>query len=152
SPTLWYRDPLVVDIQTPANEGALDAFEDAPLDNKNVSVITSRYGARGRLIVTSVFSQGYTLADVNCADASGAPPCVAGDYDYLEIFSYSAPLDQDKRFVSEGQVIDGFAGGVTEFDGLTEIGFPQTFVSGSPTVDKAREPAPVVLQPSWFTS
>ena len=50
-------------------------------------------------------------------------------YDYIEVFSYSAPTDQDMRFVSEDQLIDGFAGGVSEFDGLTEIGFPQTFVA-----------------------
>jgi hypothetical protein len=99
-----------------------------------------------------VYTQGYTVADVKCKDANGTPPCVAGDYDYMDVFSYSAPLDQDKRFLSEGQVIAGFAGGVSEFDSLTEIGFPQTFVVGQPMVNKALEPAPVVFDPSWFTA
>jgi len=150
SPTLWFRDPFLADIQTPANEMSVDALDAAPLDNKNIDVRASRYGAQGRLVVTSVYTQGYTLADVKCADANGTPPCVAGDYDYMDVFSYSAPLDQDKRFLSEGQLIDGFAGGVTEFDSLTEIGFPQTFVVGQPVINKAAEPAPRVVDPTWF--
>lgn len=150
SPTLWFRDPFIADLQTPSSETSIDALDATPLDNKNVDVRASRYGANGRLVVTSVYTQGYTLADVNCKDANGTPPCVAGDYDYMDVFSYSAPLDQDKRFLSEGQVIAGFAGGVSEFDSLTEIGFPQTFVVGQPVVNKAMEPAPVVFDPSWF--
>jgi len=150
SPTLWYRDPFIVDIQTPASETGVGALDIAPLDNKNIAVNASRYGATGRLVITSVFSQGYTLADVNCKDANGTPPCTSQDYDYVEVFSYSAPLDQDKRFVAEGQLIDGFAGGVSEFDGLTEIGFPQTFVAGQPVIDTSREPLTVKFDPAWF--
>jgi hypothetical protein len=129
---------------------SINALSAGPLDTKNIDVEASRYGAVGRLVVTSVFSQGYTLADVKCANAAGDPPCVAADYDYVEVFSYSAPLDQDKRFISEGQLVDGFAGGVTEFDGLTEIGFPQTFVAGDAVIDKNREPATVLFDPTWF--
>ena len=156
SPVLWYRDPFVSDIETPASESQavasmtlINPLDVAPLDNKNVSVV-SKYVPNGRLVITSVFSQGYTVADVNCADANGTPPCVSQDYDYLEIYSYSAPQDQDKRYVNEGETIDGFAGGVTEFDGLTEIGFPQTFVAGTPDIDTTREPATVLFDPSWF--
>jgi hypothetical protein len=156
SPTLWYRDPTIADIQTPASESSPDALSVAPLDNKNVDVSISRYGARGRLVITSVYSQGYTVADVQCADANGTPPCVANNYDYLDIFSYSAPLDQAHRFLSEGQVIDRFAGGVSEFDALTEVGFPQTFVnSDTPDINMAREPQAVKLDATggandWF--
>jgi len=152
SPTLWFRDPFIADLQTPRSETSVDALDAAPLDNKNVDVRASRYGANGRLVVTSVYTQGYTLADVQCKDANGTPPCVSGDYDYMDVFSYSAPLDQDKRFLSEGQVVAGFAGGVSEFDSLTEIGFPQTFVIGQPVVNKAMEPAPVVFDVSWFNA
>jgi hypothetical protein len=150
SPTLWYRDPFIYDIQTPPDETSADALYVSPLQGKNISLHQSRYGARGRLVVTSAFSQGYTVADVQCVDANGAPPCTSQDYDYLEVFSYSAARDQDKRFIQEGQLIDGFAGGVSEFDGLTEIGFPQTFSMGEPNINKAREPAPVVMDQTWF--
>jgi hypothetical protein len=105
---------------------------------------------------------------VQCADANGTPPCVSGipagagqppGYDSIEVFSYSAPQDQLKRFLNEGQFIAGFSGGVSNFDGLIEIGFPQTFVAGTtPDICTACEPAPTVVDASgnvatdWFTN
>jgi hypothetical protein len=152
SPTLWYRDPYIADIETPASETALDAFSNSPLVGKNVAVNASRHGATGTLVVTSVFAQGYTVADVACAGVK-TPPCTAMDYDYVEVFSFSAPTDQFARFLKEGQVIDGFAGGISEFNGLTEIGFPQTFAyDDPPTVDPALEPPPAVLDATWFSA
>jgi hypothetical protein len=151
SPTLWYRDPYINDIQNPGDETAVNAYSDSPLEGKNISVDSSKHGANGAMVVTSVFAQGYTVADVQCGP-NLMPPCIADPYDYVEVFSFSAPQDQDRRFLTEGQVIDGFAGGVTEFDGLTEIGFPQTFVAGAIEVNTAREPASVKFDPSWFTN
>ena len=150
TPTLWYEDPTISDIQKPADELALDALVAAPLDSKNVQVKRSRYGARGRLVINSVFAQGYTVVDVQCADEMGTPPCTAGDYDAIEVFTFSAPLDDHNQFISEGEFITGFAGGISEFNGLTEVGFPQSFVDGPIDGDKAREPAPRVFDPSWF--
>jgi len=152
SPTLWFRDPFISDIQTPVSETALDAFSNSPLVTKNISVDASRH-TNGALVVTSVFAQGYTVADVQCAGPM-TPPCTALDYDYVEVFSFSAPIDQIARFIAEGQVIDGFAGGISEFDGLTEIGFPQTFAHEDlPTINKALEPPAVVLDPAtWFST
>ncbi len=143
SPILWYRDPYIVDLQTPRSETAPDALSSIPLENKQIAVDSSRYGARGRLIVTSVFSQGYTVSDAQCADAAGTPPCTSQAYDHMLVFSFSAPRGEDGQRLEEGQTIDGFAGGISEFNGLTEIGFPQTFSTGH-DVNVAREPAPVV--------
>jgi hypothetical protein len=158
SPTLWFRDPYIVDVQKPASEmptNPLNPFEPldtAPLADKQVSVTTSRYGALGKLVVTSVFSQGYTVSDARCSDASGAPPCVAAAYDHIEVFSFSAPRDQRGRLLRQGQVIDGFSGGVSDFNGLTEVGFPVTFATSDEVVP-GREPAPVKLDKNtWFRS
>jgi hypothetical protein len=152
SPTFWFRDPFVSDIQTPVSETNADAFDISPLEGKNIAVNSSRYGASGRLVVTSVFAQGYTVADVQCA-ANGTPPCTSMPYDFVEVFSFSAPTDQNALFISEGQVITGFAGGISEFDGLTEIGFPQTFVApGGAQVDKTLEPATQVIDNTWFST
>jgi hypothetical protein len=151
SPTLWYRDPFIEDIQRPPDEMALNALSASPLELKQVSVKASRHGADGRLVVTSVFAQGYTVSDCNCA-AGGAAPCTYGDYDHKMVFSFSAARDEQGRLIREGQVIDGFAGGVQEFNGLTELGFPQTFVDDEPIdVDPARIPPPVQLDVQWFT-
>ena len=144
SPTLWYRDPFIVDLQTPRSETALDALSSIPLQDKQVTVGTSRYGARGRLVVTSVFSQGYTVSDVQCADANGTPPCTSQAYDHAMIFSFSAPRGSHGEAIVQGQTIQGFGGGLAEFNGLTELGFPRTYTSENESVDKRREPAPVV--------
>ena len=152
SPTIWYRDPFTTDLQRPSSETAIDALSNEPLNGKNVSVAGSQFGATGKLVVTSVYSQGFTVADVQCG-AGGAPPCTPVDYGFMDVFSFSAPQDQRGRFVVEGEVIDGYAGGVSEFDGLTELGFPQSFVNeDTPDVNAAREPAPVKFDPSWFSN
>jgi len=150
SPVLWFRDPSIRDIQQPPNETKLNALENSPLQNKQVSVNGSRHGATGRLVVTSVFAQGYTVSDMQCADDAGTPPCTAEAYDHLEVFSFSAPRDQNGKLLREGQVIDGFSGGVSEFNGLTEIGFPVTFAT-SDAIVPGREPVPAKLDPAtWF--
>lgn len=154
SPILWYRDPYVADISRPDDEMALDALSSSPLELKQVTVSGSRYGATGRLVVTGTYAQGYSLSDVNCADANGTPPCVAGPYDHILIYSFSRPKDEQGRDIQAGQFTDGFAGGVQEFNGLTEIGFPQSFVSEMTpvTVDRARLPAPAVIMQSWLSN
>src|SRR5690606_30790633 len=159
SPTLWFRDPFIVDLQTPRDEAALDALSRTPLQDKQVAVQASRYGARGRLVITSVFAQGYTVSDAECADEAGLPPCVAQAYDHMMVFTFSAGRGSDGHVLEEGEAIGGFAGGLTEFNGLTEIGFPQTFTPAFQDADgdgvndavvKARMPAPAVLEMAWF--
>jgi hypothetical protein len=150
TPVLWYRDPFVVDISRPEDPDALDALEHSPLEKKQVSVPGSRYGANGRLVITSTYAQGYTVSDVDCQDAAGTPPCVAGAYDHVLVFTFSRPRDEQGRGLSIGQAITGFAGNVQEFNGLTEIGFPQTFVEGDPDVNEARIPAPSVVTADWL--
>lgn len=165
SPTLWFRDPFIVDMQQPPDETAVNALSSSPLQDKQITVggppgstaemTSSRYGARGRLVVTSVFAQGYTVSDVQCADAAGTPPCTTQSYDHAMVFSFSAPRDQEFDGLEIGQVISGFGGGVSEFLGLTEIGFPRTFSARDPAgkriVDVARLPPPVAVDPAtWF--
>ncbi|HEX4449528.1 MAG TPA: hypothetical protein VH143_01605 [Kofleriaceae bacterium] len=152
SPTLWFRDPFTADTQRPVNEMSIDALYDAPLDNKNVTIAGSQYGSNGgALVVTSVYAAGYTIADVQCAPGP-TPPCARTDYGFMDVYSFSAPEDGRSRFIVEGEVIDGgYSGGVSEFDGLTELGFPQSFVNAdTPLVNPALEPAPAVFDMSWF--
>ena len=149
SPTLWYRDPYIADIQRPPRETALDALTVSPLQNKQITINKSRYGTRGRLVVTSVFAQGYTVSDTKCTDDAGTPPCIAEAYNHVEVFSFSAPRGGNGRLLEQGQTIDGFSGGISEFNGLTEIGFPVTF-GGSDEVNPARVPAAVKLDVAWF--
>ncbi len=151
SPPLWYRDPYVADISTPRDPDGIDALTSSPLQDRQVRVTKSRHGANGRLVVTGTYAQGYSVSDVACADAEGTPPCVAGDFDHVLIFSFSRPKDEMGRNIEAGQFIDGFAGSVVEFNGLTEISFPQSFVSDT-SIDVARIPEPATVLPSWFTN
>ena len=172
SPTLWYRDPFVADLQRPRDETAVDALSLTPLSDKQVRVATSRYGARGALVVTSTFAQGYTVSDMQCATGGPmpTPPCttnhgpLAGQqddgYDHVMVFTFSAPRDQFGRPLVEGTVIESFNGGLTEFNGLTEVGFPRTFIHDpdpatpdvrpEPYVNRALLPAPELFDVSWF--
>jgi hypothetical protein len=154
SATLWFRDPFTADTQRPVNEMSIDALYDGPLDNKNVTIAGSQFGSAGSggaLVVTSVYAAGYTLADVQCAPGP-TPPCTSTEYGFMDVYSYSAPEDMRSRFIQEGEVIDGgYAGGVSEFDGLTELGFPQSFVNAdNPLVNTALEPPPALFDMSWF--
>ncbi|HEY1816239.1 MAG TPA: hypothetical protein VGG74_28020 [Kofleriaceae bacterium] len=153
SPTIWFRDPFTADLQRPTNPASITALDVGPVDNKNITVNGSQFGSNGRLVVTSVFSQGFTVADVQCQDSAGTPPCMSTPYGFMDVFSYSAPQDQELRYIVEGEVIDGYAGGVSEFDGLTELGFPQSFVDeDTPDVNPAREPPAAVFDPSWLSN
>lgn len=150
SPTLWFRDPYVSDVSTPEDETALDALEASPLEGKQIKVTGSRYGANGKLIVTGVYAQGYTVSDADCTTT----PCVTGDYDHVLVFTFSAPKDENNNTIYLGEVIDGFGGAASEFNGLTEIGFPRTFVKDAdhPELehDPARLPPPVLFDTAWF--
>lgn len=151
TPTLWYRDPYISDIQTPAVETALDALSATPLTDKQIAVSASRYGANGKMVVTSVFAQGYTLSDVNCTTR----PCTTEPYNHVVIFSFSAPRDQRGEVLLVGDIVRKFNGGVEEFNGLTEIGFPASFTTDATHMDKEHDeaalPAPVKLDPTtWF--
>lgn len=148
SPTLWFRDPFLADISQPEDEGALDALESSPLESKQINVTGSRYGADGRLVVTSTFAQGYTVSDVQCGP-DGAPPCTTGAYDSLLVFSFSRPRGEEGEGIEQGDTVERLTGSIGEFNGLTEVNFPQSFMSDEDR-DEDRIPEPVVLQSSWL--
>ena len=149
SPVLQFRNAFLEDVSRPPNEMALDAFEASPLEEKQILINESRYGERGRLIVTGVYAQGYTLSDVECTDSGGTPPCTTGDYDSIYVFSFSRAEYEGGGSVAVGDEISGLAGAVSEFNGLTEVGFPQTFASEAMT-QPDRVPAPTVIEAEWL--
>ena len=103
------------------------------------------------------------MSDVECGPA-GTPPCAAHDYDHLLIFTFQRPRDENRCDLFVGQLIDGFGGAVSEFNGLTEIGFPQTFVAATEgrtpdefnncdgrVVDLAAMPPPTPITADWLS-
>jgi hypothetical protein len=81
---------------------------------------------------------------------------VAGDYDHMLVFSFSRAKDEMGRTIVPGQFLDGYAGAVVEFNGLTEMGFPQSFATSAASdpalANPARMPAPVTIARSWLTT
>jgi hypothetical protein len=179
SPTLWYRDPFIADIQRPTCDAAAtplcmpleDPLGQGPLEDKQIRVSKSRHnaagGTKGVLVVTSVFSQGYTVADVECATGlpNPTPPCVlkpqangVTGYDHAMVFTFSAARDQHFRPLVQGEVIETFNGGLSEFNGLTEVGFPRTQIPEDldPIINPALLPAPALFEvdpttgPKWL--
>jgi len=149
SPLLWYRDPFLVDVSRPVDEGALDAMEASPLEKKQINVTGSRYGERGRMVVTGIYAQGYTLSDVECGDADGTPPCVTDAYDSVFVFSFNRPRGEEGESVEIGHAIERLTGSIAEFNGLTEVNFPQSFVSNADP-DQALVPEPIPIDPGWL--
>ena len=149
SPTLWFHDPTLSDISTPEDEDDSDAMYHSPLEEKEVVITSSRHGSRGRLVVTGVYSQGYTLSDVECRDEAGTPPCTTSDYDHLMVFTYSVPIDKKGRLIKVGHTVARVGGVVQEFNGLTELGFPETRLTDDDP-QPALVPASIEITQDWF--
>lgn len=149
SDVLFYRDPFLEDLSRPLDESALDALERSPLEQKQIGVTQSRYGDNGKLVVTGVYAQGYTVSDVECQDATGTPPCTTGAYDHVFVFSFSRAEIEGGGVVQQGHFVDQVGGAVSEFNGLTEIGFPQTFISDKTAHDESI-PQPIVIQADFL--
>ena len=129
SETIWFRDPFLSDISTPNREESSTALSRSPLETKLARVTESRYGDKGRLVVTGVYPEGYTVSDVQCQDAAGTPPCVAGDYDHLYVFAFGSAEYEGGGELEVGHSISAVSGPISEFNGLTELSFPQTYAT-----------------------
>ena len=126
---MWFRNPFLAEISTPAAGESFNALSRSPLETKQVQVTESRYGSRGRLVVTGVYPEGYTVSDVECQDDAGTPPCVAGAYDHLYVFAFGLSTYEGGGSLEVGHTISGVSGPISEFNGLTELSFPQTYAT-----------------------
>ncbi|HKA87597.1 MAG TPA: hypothetical protein VKE22_08020 [Haliangiales bacterium] len=143
SPILWYRDPTLEDVSKPGP--GQNPLYDSPLEGKQVNVSTSKFGAAGKLVVTGVYATGFTVSDVSCA----AGACAGYPYGHAFVYTYSLPRDDAGVGVKVGQTVSYVSGGVSEFNGFTELNFPQTHVA-TVTPDPALLPAPVPLSSNWL--
>lgn len=110
SPTLYYRNPYISDIQTPPDVNAANAAYCNPYDRRFVTVDSTATG--GHLVVTSVFNNAFTVTDT----ASGA----FGDFNSLYVFSFSQP----PRAAVPGRVLKSINGNLSKFIGFMELNFP----------------------------
>jgi len=145
SPPLWYREPFLDDLSTPPERTVPAALQHSQLEGKQVRVSGSRFGANGHLVVTGVYASGYTLSDVDCSTR----PCVAPPYGHIFVYSFGRAVDARGRPVELGQTIRWVAGGSSEFNGYTELNFPdQEILDTQP--DQSLIPDPVVIAKDWL--
>ena len=139
-------------------DGARRARRRRRSTNKNIVDPASRYGANGRLVVTSVFAQGYTVADVQCADDQRhAAVHVAGLRLRRGVLVQRAARTRTAASSSRARSIDGFAGGSQRVRRPDRDRVPadvrRTSVDCTTVdVNTAREPATAKFDPTWFTN
>ena len=149
SPVLWFREPLLVDVSTPDFTAGTQAswLRFSPLEGKQVRVGSSQFAGAGRLVVTGVYADGYSVSDVDCS----VDPCRAAPYGHVYVFSFSRPIDVRGRDVTIGQTMKWFEGGVAEFNGFTELNFPvQEILDVTP--DESLLPPPADIDPAWLVA
>ncbi len=160
SPVLWYREPFVADVSTPDLTAPSVWLESSPYEGKQVRVESSKHGATGHLIVTGIYAQGYTLSDVDCS----VSPCVAEPFNHIFVFSFNRPRDEEFNAIEIGHQVEWVSGGIGEFNGFTELNFPQTALQkkmDDPMTpqdegeeieppDESLLPEPVVVQAAWL--
>jgi len=147
TPTIWYREPYLSDVQrppVPARASASLSNYHSILEGKQVRVNQSQHGVDGRLVVTSVDAQAYSVSDAKCGPG-GTPPCTSVALGHLYVFTFSKPP------VEVGSLLKEVRGGVTEFVGFTELSFPRQDLlknGETPIIDARLVPTPVLLTPA----
>jgi hypothetical protein len=131
SPTLWFPYPTLADVQKPTDlnpQSVYDIFVGSPLDGKQLAIDVA---PGGKLVVTGVFAQFYTVTD------SGLP-----SWNSLEVYSFGRPP------VRVGDVLrpQSLTGAISDFNGMTELNFPLQDIAsrGEPL------PTPTVVQIADF--
>ncbi len=131
SPTIYFRNPFIAEIQTPADITAPNATFCSTFDNKFLNVDHAQNGGQ-QLIVTSVFSGAFVVTD------TGAPT-------YNNIYLYA--FGQPPSYIVPGKVVTNFSGNYSKFVGFTELNFPLFNVADDSVAagrgDSATDPAGV---------
>jgi hypothetical protein len=155
SEAIFYPNPKFSDINRPVDETTAAVTFHSQLEGKTVYVDGT---LTGTLVVTGVYNQFFTATDID-------PNEMAKGYNHLLPFSFSAPRyhrninGSNYSFaLSIGQRLSYVQGGVSEFNGLTELGFPTFDVldddvdpaTGNPITHPELIPEPVELMPGDF--
>jgi hypothetical protein len=145
TPKIWYREPFLEDISTPDLGDTSTWLAHDRLEAKQVRVSGSKHGAAGVLVVTGVYADGFAVSDVDCSTS----PCTADPFNHVYVFTFSLARDVNGVRIRPGQTLKWVSGSVGEFNGFTELNFPQQLVD-DPTPDLGRIPRPPVLDKAWL--
>jgi hypothetical protein len=122
SPTIYFPNPTIPELQMPLDLTATTATWCTPFNGKHVTVDHATDG--GKLVVTSVFPDAFVIADTgaNYDDATGN-----GGFNHLYVFPYNKPPIEivPGRLLTQSDVAHpALSGNVMKFVGFTELDFP----------------------------
>lgn len=132
SPTIYFRNPYIADIQTPPDPAAPNATFCTPFNRKYV--VVDRAQGDGKLVVSSVFGNAFAVTD------TGAP-----SFNSIYIYSFGRP----PGYIVPGRVLRQFSGNISKFIGFTEVNFP--LFEREEIVDRSLLPPPVELSAADLT-
>lgn len=108
SPTIYFRNALIPELQTPVDVNATNATFCSPFNGKFVVVDHASPG--GQLVVTSVYSGAFGVTDTGAT----------GGFNSIYVYAFGKP----PPYIVEGRVLKDFSGNYSKFVGFTELNFP----------------------------
>ncbi len=134
SPTIYFRNPFIDEVQMPADPMAVNATFCSPFNNRFITVNNARPG--GKLVVTSVFSGAFSVTDTGSTVG----------FNNIYLFAFGKP----PSYIVPGAIISSFSGNYSKFVGFTELNFPlfnaaQDDQGNYLAPDLTLVPAPIVL-------
>jgi hypothetical protein len=109
SPTIYFRNALIPEVQTPPDVTAANATFCSPFNGK--FLVVDKATGSGQLVVTSVYNNAFTITD------TGVAP---GQFGSIYLFAFGKP----PSYIVEGRVVRSFSGNYSKFVGFTELNFP----------------------------
>jgi hypothetical protein len=129
SPTIYFRNALIPEVQRPPDLTATNATFCSPFNNKFLIIDHASPG--GQLVVTSVFGDAFSVTDTG-----------ASAFNSMYVYAFGKP----PTYIVEGRVITSVSGNYSKFVGFTELNFP-LFLADQ-TGPLAPLPPPVELSPA----
>jgi hypothetical protein len=114
SPTIYFDNPLIAEVQTPPDPMAQNATFCSQFNNR--FIIIDHAAGGGQLVVTSVYSGAFAVTDT--LDAANLTP--AGSFNSIYVYSFGKP----PSYIVPGRVLKSFSGNYSKFVGFTELNFP----------------------------
>lgn len=129
SPTIYFKNPLISDVQTPPDVSAPNAAYCSPFDKKFITIDSASPG--GKLVVSSVYINAFAITDTGPGNYAG--------FNSIYLYSFGKPPGD----IVPGRVVKRFSGNVSKFIGFTELNFPLFDTADDEPL--APLPAPLVL-------
>jgi hypothetical protein len=128
SPTIYFRNALIPEVQTPPDLTAQNATFCSPFNGK--FIIVDHATGDGQLVVSSVYGNAFSITDTGAS----------GGFNSIYLFAFGKP----PSYIVEGRVINSFSGNYSKFVGFTELNFP-LFDAADDSVPLATVPPPIPL-------